>query len=406
MELLVYAYLFFILVSLYIDFLFLILFFKNKNSLFDDNISKKLPSVSVLIPAYNEEETIEETLKAVLKAKYPKELIEVIVINDGSKDNTEKVVEGFKNVRLINKENSGKADSLNKALEIAKGEIIAVVDADSYPESDAFLKMVEYFKENNVGAVTSTVLVRNPSKFLEKLQSIEYAMIAFARKLFDRIGSVYVTPGALSMYRKSILKKIGGFDAGNITEDIEISWRLLKNKYKIRMCLNARCYTSVPRGIKKWWWQRIRWNMGGIQTSLKYKDTMFRSKYGMLGMFVSPFFVIAYLLSLLGFTIFSYLIIRRAILSVFSIKDSFIGDVSPIQLEALNLLPSVFTFFALILIVSLLMYLTIGLKTITKDRFGNRSKMEVLLYLFIYVVMNPINLIHAIFRYVSGNVRW
>ena len=301
MEFINVVYLIFIFASLYVSFLFLILFFKNRKDLFKDEITKKFPFLSVLVPAYNEEKDIEKTLNAILNTDYPKKFMEVIVINDGSTDNTLNILKKFKSIKILNKKNSGKADSLNQAIKITKGEFIVVIDADSYPEPDAFLKMVTYFKDKQVAAVTSSVLVKNKTKLLETLEAIEYTIIAWARKLLEFIGSVYVTPGALSMYRKKALEKIGGFDTKNITEDIEITWNLLRNLYKTKICLSAKTYTTVPDTIKKWWKQRLRWNIGGLQTMNKYKYVLFRRKYGMLGLFVAPFFLSFYLLSLLGF---------------------------------------------------------------------------------------------------------
>mgnify|MGYP001574134697 CR=1 FL=1 len=121
MEFITGLYLFFIVISLYTSFLFLILFFKNKENMYNFELSKELPHLSVLIPAYNEEESIKETIESVKNSDYPEELLEIIVINDGSKDKTLENIENIENIRILNKKNSGKADSLNQALNIAKG---------------------------------------------------------------------------------------------------------------------------------------------------------------------------------------------------------------------------------------------------------------------------------------------
>ena len=148
--------------------------YRNLFRLYQSPEVKKHPFISFLVPAYNEEDSLEGTIKNLLKIEYPKNKFEIIIINDGSKDNTQKIglilSKKYKAVRLLDKKNSGKADSLNQAIKIAKGELIAVVDADSYPKQDAVMKMVGHFEEKDVGAVTSRVLVRNKNNLLSRFQ--------------------------------------------------------------------------------------------------------------------------------------------------------------------------------------------------------------------------------------------
>ncbi|PIN96714.1 hypothetical protein COU56_00075, partial [Candidatus Pacearchaeota archaeon CG10_big_fil_rev_8_21_14_0_10_31_9] len=240
--------------------------------------------VSVLIPAYNEEDSIGGTVKSILDLDY-KNIIEIIIINDGSKDKTKEIAlsleKKYDNVILFDKVNSGKADSLNQAIKIAKGELIVVVDADSYPSKDSFQKMIGFFDDLKVGAVTTRIFVREPKTFIQKLQSIEYRVIAFSRKLLGFLDAIYVTPGPLAIYRKSALEKIGGFDPKNITEDIEVTWHLTFEGYKVKMSLDPYVTTVSPNKFKAWFKQRIRWNIGGMQTISKYKKYFFRK--GMLG---------------------------------------------------------------------------------------------------------------------------
>ena len=399
------VYLFFIFVSLYVSFLFILIYFKNRDDLYRYELMKKLPSISVLIPAYNEEESIRETIESVKNLEYPKELIEIIAVNDGSKDRTLEILKSINGIKILSKENSGKADSLNKALEIAKGEIIAINDADSFPEKDAFLKMVYYFKDEKVGAVTGSVFVKNRNNLLEKLQSIEYMMIAFGRKLFEYIDSVFVTPGALSMYRKSALMEVKGFDSNNLTEDIEIAWNLLSKLYKVKMCLAAKTYTIVPSNFKLWWRQRLRWDIGGFQTLNKYKHAMFRNKYGVLGGFVVPFFSSYVLLSFIGFFISLFMIARRITVEGFSFYNSYFNDADLFRIEEFHLIPNVFTFFGIFLFFVFLTYTAIGLKMVNKEK-QNIGKTNMLIYLLFYLMLTPILLIHSIYRMLIGKLQW
>ena len=177
--------------GVYFLFLFILLYLKYKRELFDYPKIKKFPYISIITAAYNEEATIKETVQAVMSLDYPKDKIEQIVVNDGSKDKTREIVEKlkrqYKNLILINKENSGKANSLNQAIKLAKGELIAVVDADSYPNRDSLKKMVGHFEDRKVAAVTSKVLVKNQKKFIERFQAVDYEVIAWGRKILDFI---------------------------------------------------------------------------------------------------------------------------------------------------------------------------------------------------------------------------
>lgn len=408
MEIITILYLIFIFASLYFSFLFLILFFKNRQILFkEEGLSKKLPFLSILIPAYNEENAIEGTINAVSNADYPKELMEIIVIDDGSKDNTLDILKKFKNIKILAKTNSGKADSLNQALKIAKGEFITVIDADSIPEPDAFIKMVSYFKDSEVAAVTSSILVKNKTKLLERLQAIEYTIIAWGRKLMEFIGSVYVTPGPLSMYRKKILEKIGGFDTKNITEDIEITWNILSHLYKTKMCLSAKTYTTVPNTIKKWWRQRLRWNIGGFQTINKYRYVILNRKYGMLGLFVAPFFLSFYILSLLGFGVYVFLLSRSTIYTYLLTKYSYLANQSPLRIHNFNFSPTVFTFFIITLFLISLFYANVALRTMVKrNNIKLRYGVDLFIYLLFYLILYPLVLVHSIYKILTHNISW
>ena len=137
-EFLTFVYLFFILTSLYLSILLLLLHYDNRGNFHEDRKAKKYPNLSVLIPAYNEEDTIGKTIQAVLDSDYPKNRLEIIAINDGSKDNTLLEMKKFGDqIKILDKKNSGKADSLNQAMQIAKGEIIAPIAVRANAKTDS-----------------------------------------------------------------------------------------------------------------------------------------------------------------------------------------------------------------------------------------------------------------------------
>lgn len=401
-----YLFLGFAFITLYLIVLFMILFIKNRKRMFDDVPTPKLPSVSIIIPAYNEEEHITETIKAVKNLSYPPELFEIIVIDDGSTDETAEKAKR-EGLRVITKENAGKASALNLGVKRARGEIIGCIDADSYPEKDALLKMVPYFKDPQVAAVTSSILVRDPKNFLQRLQEMEYILIAWGRKLMDYLNSVYVTPGPLSLYRTDVIKKIGGFDGRVLTEDIEIAWRLQRERYKIRMALPAKVYTKVPESFGSWWNQRLRWDIGGIQTANIYKYSFFRKRHGIFGMFIVPFFSISIFVSLLGFGLFLYLISLRAFNFLQFSYYAYLAGINPLQYYPLTLLPNVFTVLGLMIFLFSLVYIITGLHTMKKGFINVKTFFEMLIYLSIYLFVFSILLVQSFWRLIAyRQQRW
>lgn len=255
-----------------------------------------LPSVSVIIPAYNEEKSIASTLKSVLKTDYPKEKFEIIFVDDGSKDKTLEVAKSFEKqgIKVFTKNNGGKGSALNYGIKKAKGEIIFTMDADTFIKEDTIRKMVDYFADKEVMCVSPAMIIHNPRSFLQRIQSIEYLLGLFLRKTFASLNSVYVTPGAFSAYRKYFFDKYGGYDEKNMTEDLEMALRVQYNGYKIENAPNAIASTISPTNFFHLLKQRRRWYYGLIKNLWAYRKVI-SPKYGDLGMFVIPIGVISIL---------------------------------------------------------------------------------------------------------------
>jgi len=407
MEFITGVYLFFIFVSLYSIFLVLLIYFRNRHNLYLENNTKFFYDISVVIPTFNKERCILETINAIKNLDYPKDKIEIIVVDDGSKDRTAEICREISGIRFLEKSyNSGKADTVNFGVKNSNGEIIAIIDADSYPDKDSFKKMIGYFDDPETGAVTASCFVRNTGKLIEKLQAIEYFLIAFGRKILDFVDSVYVTPGSLSMFRKKVLNEIGGFDTKNITEDIEVAWNILKNKYKNRMCLSAKVYTDVPTNLKQWWRQRLRWNVGGFQTVHKYRKSFFRKSQKMFGLFIVPRFFISHVLSITGFFVFVYLFGRKLIESGLYWTYSIQNGNTIFEVPSLLLIPSVFTFFILLLFCFTIIFTYVGLRTMNKVGLGFKAGFTVLFYLLFYLILYPLVLLHSLYLLIIGDIKW
>jgi len=401
-------YLSYMFIALYMLFFFLILFVRNRKELLNYPVAEKdySYSISVLTPAYNEEDSIEDTIKAALSSEYP--IKEMIVIDDGSKDKTAEIVKRlmkqYSNLKLLPKENSGKADSLNQGIKIAKGELIAVVDSDSYPEKDSIKKMVGFFNDLKVGAVTCSVLVKHRNTFLEKLQVMEYAIIAWTRKLLGYIDGIWATPGPLALYRKNVLLEVGGFDRNNITEDIEITWHIISRGYKIEMCLPARVYSIAPKKLSYFIKQRIRWDIGGLQCINKYKSLFL--KRGALGLFIIPFFAISIFLGLVGVGVFFYLAIRNLISSFFYTNYTLEAGTSFLALEDLAITPTILNFFGIVLFILGLLFTIFSLMSMKEGQFkGFRNVFNLIFYSIVYLTIYPLILVIAIGKMIKYKIQ-
>ncbi len=285
-------------IFVFIGVFWILVLLQSKNNT-DKQTKRAFPKVSVIIPAYNEEDSIAKTIKSVLNLDYPKHLLEVIVVNDCSRDKTVEIAKTFEKqgVKILtNKSNSGKAFSLNAGIGAATGSIVGCIDADCEVDSQALKSMIGYFDDERVGSVTPAVKILKPKGMLERIQHVEYLLNIFLRKMLAVVDAIHVTPGPFSLYRKDVMQKIKGFDVGNLTEDMEIALKIHKAGYKIENSVNAVCYTICPDNWKSLFSQRLRWYRGAFSNMYKYKEMMFNRKYGNLGIFLLPANLIATLL--------------------------------------------------------------------------------------------------------------
>lgn len=274
--------------GLYTSILFFLAFFENQSKLKSKESSYE-PIITVAVPAYNEERTLKKTVESILALDYPKEKLQVIIIDDGSKDDTLKIARRFERlgVKVITKQNTGKGDSLNVALKAAKGELFTCLDADSFVNADCLKKMVSYFDDKRVMAVTPSLKVYQPRGLLRRIQSIEYLLGVYLRKVFAYFDAIHVTPGPFTVYRKSFFDKYGGYDADNLTEDIEIALRIQSKGYRIENAIDACVWTTAPQKWAPLSIQRKRWYVGFMENVITYKH-LFSPKYKDLGLFILP----------------------------------------------------------------------------------------------------------------------
>jgi len=294
--------------------------------------------ISIIAPAYNEEETIAESVKSLLQLQYPEH--EVVVVDDGSTDDTMKVlIETYKMVKasityaeqidcktvkgvyvspeytnlvLVNKENGGKGDALNAGINIARYPLVCFIDADSLLESDALLKVVRPFLENlNTVAVGGIVRISNGCKVkagrvievgmaknsLVRFQIIEYLRaFLFGRTGWDVLNGMLIISGAFGLFSKEAVVECGGYRNDTVGEDMELVVRLhrmmrkKKRQYRITFIADPVCWTQVPEKLKILSRQRSRWQRGLMDSMLLNIRMLFNPKYGIIGLVAMPFF--------------------------------------------------------------------------------------------------------------------
>ena len=297
--------------SLFLAVFWIFVLFFEEDKLHNKTKTKFFPSVSVIIPAYNEAETINSTLHSLLEADYPRNKLEIIVVANNCTDNTAEEVRKVKSSRVKLLEASwgkniinGKAHAQNIGLRHAKGDMIVIMDADTIVQKDTIERMASDFEDQKLGLVASGVKIHEPKNFLEKLQWFEFLSVTLIRRLMSSLSVLFITPGAFNMYRKSAVNAVGGFDESTLTEDLDLAVHLLHDGYKVQSQLDAIVYARAMRTPRAFHYQRIRWSRGFFAATLKYRDMLFNPKYGMLGQFMMPMlFIVPWILMLIVSTI-------------------------------------------------------------------------------------------------------
>lgn len=253
----------------------------------------KYPSVTIIVPAWNEQNTLSGTINSLLHLDYPKDRLTVFIIDDGSTDNTYSVAQTFavnSQVRVFTKKNGGKYTALNLGISHATSDLIGCLDADSYVERSALKEIIPYFDDQEVMAVTPSVQIHKPDNILRRIQAAEYMVGEFTRKIFSRMNGLYVTPGPFSIYRRNIFAKIGGFVHAYNTEDMEMALRMQSHRMKIENAHAALVYTVAPKNPIALYKQRVRWVSGFLKNAFfNYRHMFLNKKYGNLGLLTMPF---------------------------------------------------------------------------------------------------------------------
>jgi cellulose synthase/poly-beta-1,6-N-acetylglucosamine synthase-like glycosyltransferase len=284
-----------IFLSVYVQVFFLVTLLENRKKIITRSGKTKLstcPSVTIVVPSFNEEKTIYKTVRSLLALHYPKEKVKIFLIDDGSTDGTWNIMRKFAkypNVRIFRKKNGGKYTALNLGLEHMQTDFFGGLDADSFADPNSLPRIMSYFaKSPGAMAVVPSVTVESPGNFIQNAQNAEYSMGIYFKKMLDFLGAINVTPGPLTIFRRKVFEDLGPYRHGHNTEDMEIAYRMQRYKYKIEHCNDAYVYTNTPKTLKKLYKQRLRWVYGFINNTIDYRDVLFRRKYGNFALFTLP----------------------------------------------------------------------------------------------------------------------
>lgn len=253
------------------------------------------PGVTILIAAYNEEDSILTTLESIHKQQYPG-ATQVIAINDGSHDRTLEFLRGanYPWLSVLDLErNGGKANALNRGFAAAEHDLVLTLDADSYLYSDALRHLVGRFlcDPPNTAAVAGAMLVRNSRlNLVTKIQEWDYFHgIASAKRIQSLYQGTLVAQGAFSLYRKDVLLEVGGW-SDCVGEDIVLTWAILARGYRVGYCEDACAFTNVPAHWKQFIRQRQRWSRGLIEAFKKHWRLLFEPRMSTLFVWWNLFF--------------------------------------------------------------------------------------------------------------------
>lgn len=248
----------------------------------EDNMSlrevERLPAISIVVPVKNEERVVGRLLEALLRLDYPPEKREILIVEDGSTDKTVEICEEYvkrfpHQIKLLRKPTSnGKPSALNYALKHVRGDIVAFFDADNIPEADVLKRAVTYFKDPSVAAVQGRLCNININEnLLTKLSSCGEAVWceAYLRGR-DALGLFVYLRGSCQFIRRDVLIKLSGFDEKSLSEDMELSVRLVKSGYKIKYAIDVGSWQETPSKIKELFKQRTRWYRGTMHVTLKH----------------------------------------------------------------------------------------------------------------------------------------
>lgn len=402
----VYTAIFYIFafISVYVQVFLLITFIEKRRQIVyhPDNLElKRYPTVTVAVPCYNEEATIEKTVKSLLALDYPKDKLKIYLIDDGSKDNTWNIIKSFhngENIFSYTKQNGGKHTALNLAIEKSDSEFFGCLDSDSLVHPQALKRIMKFFEnDESTMAVAPSIIVYNPKNIIQFAQNIEYDMSIYTKKMLGFNGGIHVTPGPFSIFRRKVFDDLGPYRKAHNTEDQEIALRMQENGYKIDHCSDAYVYTNTPDSVIKLYRQRLRWIYGFIKNIFDYRRLLFRKKYGTVALFTLPSGIVSIIGVILLFVNISWNIIRFVYNKIVEIQTVGWNGLSSFnfKFDWFFISTKVALFLSLILYILVIVSVVIGRKM---SEGKSNFSFAIFYFIIIYSVIAPFWMLRAVYN--------
>ncbi|MDQ3076780.1 MAG: glycosyltransferase family 2 protein [bacterium] len=391
---------FFLFVGIYFEVFILFTYLINKASIHADgkkSFERKIyPSVTIVVPIWNEEKTVQKTISSLLALNYPKDQLKIVIVDDGSTDNSWNVIQQYTDnpqIELYQKENGGKHTAVNYAIERCTTEFIGCLDADSYVDPDTLKKIICRFEDPENMAVTPAMKIHSPATIVQSVQSVEYLFGILVKKIMSILGGIHVTPGPFTIFRKSAFDKIGMFKKAHNTEDMEIAFRLQAHRMKIDNVHNAWVYTTGPNTFIKLYRQRLRWTHGFIMNVWDYRYLFMNRKYGTIGLLTLPTAVI--LLTAVVFSVFFLLFHIGEFLGQKFIEIKTIGLLWPQFEFSLFYVSTKLNIFLTGFVFALMFTLVYNAQKLTNEKI---SLLRILYYFCIYPIISPFWVIKSVYN--------
>ena len=328
----------------------------------------EFPKFSIIVPTKNEETVIRRCLDGILNIDYPKDKMQIIVVDGKSDDNTYKICSEFsekypENIKIISEKTAkGKPAALNLALPYIDGEIVGVFDADSFPEKEVLSKVASYFNDKKVIALQGrTTSLNEKSNALTRVIAME-EKAWFQALMSGREKMQLFVPltGSCQFVRRNVLEELGGWDENSLTEDVELALRLVEKNYLIKYAPDVCSGQETPSSLGPLVRQRVRWYRGYMETAIKYGrllDTLNKRTIDAEISMAGPFMMVVSLLSYINWFFaalflsqsnpvinFTGLVIALTAVSLVSVGIALTASEKPIKLRNIVWIPTIYVY--------------------------------------------------------------
>ncbi|MES2436686.1 MAG: glycosyltransferase family 2 protein [Patescibacteria group bacterium] len=395
---------FFLFVGIYFEVFILFTYLTHRKEIKADEKAsyerEVYPSVTIVVPIWNEEKTVSKTVQSLLAMNYPQDKLKIFVVDDGSTDSSWEIVQqyaGHPQIELYHKENGGKHTAVNYAIDRSTSEFFGCLDADSEVDADTLKKMICKFDDPETMAVTPAMKIYNPKTLIQSVQSVEYVFGILVKKVMGILGGIHVTPGPFTIFRKAAFDKIGKFKKAHNTEDMEIAFRLQANHMKIDNMHTAWVYTTGPTTVYKLYKQRLRWTYGFLKNAWDYKFLFLNKEYGNVGLLTIPTAVV-----LIGGVIFTVFLLMYRIVNFLVQKFLLwkaVGFLMPQFEFSLFYVSAKLNIFLTLFVFMLMFTLVYNAQKLTSEPLRPG---RVALYFVVFPLISPFWVIRSVFNAVFG----